>query len=142
MNGWVLTRIQKVGFILRWSSYSTMNPVYETDLRSLECRQILNSLQVCHSGFLRNEPTYQSFQRHCVICQLISIRFTLLTRVLLYIGQLTVFRGTQRQFSENICPEDEVRSRIFGTSDLLQNFLLACLSQDFRTSKNGIIAHF
>ena len=23
-----------------------MNPVYETDLRSLECRQILNSLEV------------------------------------------------------------------------------------------------
>ena len=68
MNGWVLTRIYKVGFILRWSSYSTMNPVYETDLRSLECRQILNSLQVCHSGFLRNEPAYQSFQRLCVIC--------------------------------------------------------------------------
>ena len=83
MNGWVLTRIQKLGFILRWSSYSIMNPVYEKDLRSLECRQILNSLQVCHSGFLRNEPAYQSFQRLCVICQLISIRFTHLTRVLL-----------------------------------------------------------
>ena len=68
MNGWVLTRIYKVGFILRWSSYSTMNPVYETDLRSLVCRQILNSLQVCRSGFLRNEPAYQSFQRLCVIC--------------------------------------------------------------------------
>ena len=24
------------------------------------------------------------------------------------------FRGTQRQFSENICSEDDLRSRIFG----------------------------
>ena len=24
-------------------------------------------------------------------------------------------RGTQRQFSENICSEDDLRSRIFGT---------------------------
>ena len=27
----------------------------------------------------------------------------------------TVIRGTQRQFSENICSEDDLRSRIFGT---------------------------
>ena len=40
------------------------------------------------------------------------------------------FRGTQRQFSENICWEDDLRSRIF-----VVNFLLACLSKDFRTSK-------
>ena len=25
-----------------------------------------------------------------------------------------LFRGTQRQFSENICSEDDLRSRIFG----------------------------
>ena len=35
-------------------------------------------------------------------------------------------RGTQRQSSENICSEDDLRSRIFGT--FFQNFLLACLS--------------
>ena len=58
----------KLDFIPSWSSYSIMNPVYETDLRSLECRQILNSLQVCRSGFLRNEPAYKSFQRLCIIC--------------------------------------------------------------------------
>ena len=46
LNRWVLTRIYKWGFILSWSSCSIMNPVYETDLRSLECRQILNSLEV------------------------------------------------------------------------------------------------
>ena len=33
-------------------------------------------------------------------------------------------RGTQRQFSENICSEDDLRSRIFGT--FLVKFL-ACL---------------
>ena len=27
----------------------------------------------------------------------------------------TLSRGTQRQFSENICLEDDLRSRIFGT---------------------------
>ena len=26
-----------------------------------------------------------------------------------------IFRGTQRQFSENICSEDDLRSRIFRT---------------------------
>ena len=35
-------------------------------------------------------------------------------------------RGTQRQFSENICSEDDLRSRIFGTS--VVKFLLVCLS--------------
>ena len=33
-------------------------------------------------------------------------------------------RGTQRQFSENICSEDDLRSRIFGTSVVK---FLACL---------------
>ena len=28
---------------------------------------------------------------------------------------LSSFRGTQRQFSENICSEDDLRCRIFGT---------------------------
>ena len=35
------------------------------------------------------------------------------------------FRGTQRQFSVNICSEDDLRSRIFGT--FVVKFLLACL---------------
>ena len=35
-----------------------------------------------------------------------------------------MFRGTQRQFSENICSEDDSRSRIFGT--FVVKFL-ACL---------------
>ena len=35
-----------------------------------------------------------------------------------------LIRGTQRQFSENICLEDDLRSRIFGT--FVVKFL-ACL---------------
>ena len=34
-------------------------------------------------------------------------------------------RGTQRQFSENICSEDDFRSRIFGTAFVVK--FLACL---------------
>ena len=37
---------------------------------------------------------------------------------------LTYIRGTQRQFSENICSEDDFRSRIFG---IFVVKLLACL---------------
>ena len=37
---------------------------------------------------------------------------------------LAIHRGTQRQFSENICSEDDLRSRIFGTFVVK---LLACL---------------
>ena len=36
-----------------------------------------------------------------------------------------LYRGTQRQFSENICSEDDLRSRIFGTFVLK---FLACLT--------------
>ena len=36
----------------------------------------------------------------------------------------SLVRGTQRQFSENICSEDDLRSRIFGT--FVVKFL-ACL---------------
>ena len=35
-----------------------------------------------------------------------------------------IFKGTQRQFLENICSEDDLRSRIFGT--FVVKFL-ACL---------------
>ena len=54
---------------------------YETDLTSLECQEILNSFQICHSGFLRNEPIYLS-----TLCNLLAYfykNFTLLTRGLL-----------------------------------------------------------
>ena len=43
-------------------------------------------------------------------------------------------RGTQRQFSENICSEDDLRSRIFGT--FVVKFLACLPVLDFRASKN------
>ena len=54
--------------------------------------------------------------------------------------ELTI-RGTQRQFSENICSEDDLRSRIFGT--FVVKFI-ACLVSPriFEHPKNSIIAHF
>ena len=51
-------------------------------------------------------------------------------------------RGTQRQFLENICSEDDLRSRIFGT--FVVKFL-ACLPASpriFEPPKNGIVGHF
>jgi len=51
-------------------------------------------------------------------------------------------RGTQRQFSENICAGDDLRSRIFGTSVVK---FLACLPASprfFEHLTNDIIAHF
>ena len=54
--------------------------------------------------------------------------------------QCSVTRGNQRQFLENICSEDDLRSRIFGT--FVVKFL-ACLSPSiFEHLKNGIIAYF
>jgi len=57
------------------------------------------------------------------------------------ITQLINIRGTQRQFSENICSEDDLTSRIFGT--FVVKFI-ACLVSPriFEHPKNGIIAHF
>ena len=34
---------------------------------------------------------------------------------IVYLKTYTLFRGTQRQLLENICSEDDLRSRIFGT---------------------------
>ena len=50
-------------------------------------------------------------------------------------------KDTQRQFSENTCSEDDLRSRIFGT--IVVKFL-ACLPASpriFELLKKGIIAH-
>ena len=46
-------------------------------------------------------------------------------------------KGTQRQFFENICSEDDLRSRIFGT--FVVEFLAFLI---FEYLKGGIIAHF
>ena len=49
--------------------------------------------------------------------------------------------GTQSQFSENICSEDDLRSSIFGNICCK----ISCLPASpriFEHTKNGIIAHF
>ena len=46
------------------------------------------------------------------------------TVVCLTTNQRSLYRGTQRQFLENICSKDDLRSRIFGT--FVVKFL-ACL---------------
>ena len=48
-----------------------------------------------------------------------------------------MIRGTKRQFSENICSEDDLRSRIFGIFFVK---FLACLPS--KHLKIAIIAHF
>ena len=54
---------------------------------------------------------------------------------------LKLIGGTQRHFSENICSEDDLRSRILGT--FVVKFT-ACLVSPriFEHPKNGIIALF
>ena len=54
----------------------------------------------------------------------------------------TLGRGTQRQFSENNCSEDDLRSRIFGTFVVKFLTCLPLLAGIFENLKNGIIAHF
>ena len=52
-----------------------------------------------------------------------------------------LFRGTQRQFLENICSEDDLRSRIFGNICCK----ISCLPASpriFEHLKIGIISHF
>ena len=50
-------------------------------------------------------------------------------------------RGTQRQFSENICSEDDLRSQIFGTF-VVKISCLPAAARNFEHLKSGIIAHF
>ena len=50
-------------------------------------------------------------------------------------------RGTQRQFLENICLEDDSRSRIFGTF-VVKFFACHASPRIFEHLKNGIIADF
>ena len=53
---------------------------------------------------------------------------------------MTQIGGTQRQFSENICSEDDLRSRIFGT--FVVKFLACLPLLGFSNPQNGVIAHF
>ena len=52
-----------------------------------------------------------------------------------------VVRGTQRQSSENICSEDDLRTRIFGTF-FVKFSCLPTSPRLFEHLKNGVIAHF
>ena len=51
-------------------------------------------------------------------------------------------RGTQRQFSENICSKDDLRSRILGTFVVSRISCLPAYPRMFKHLKNGIIANF
>ena len=51
-------------------------------------------------------------------------------------------RGTQLQFSENICSEEDLRSRIFGTLFCCKLSCLPASPKIFERLKNGIIAPF
>ena len=49
-------------------------------------------------------------------------------------------RGTQCQFLKNICLEDDLRTRIFGT--FVVKFLACLAPRIFEHLENGIIVHF
>ena len=51
------------------------------------------------------------------------------------------FRGTQRKFSENICSEDDLRSRIYGAF-VVKSFACLPLLGFSNILKNGIIETF
>ena len=54
---------------------------------------------------------------------------------------MSIIRGTQRQFSENICSEDDLWSSIFET--FVVKFIAYLVPpRIFKPPKNGIIAHF
>ena len=46
---------------------------------------------------------------------IVSIQTTFSETTQPWLIMISCFRGTQRQFSENVCSEDDSRSRIFGT---------------------------
>ena len=57
------------------------------------------------------------FPRHSLnvnvnVCSFVNVRCQLMTKDT---SKYIFARGTQRQFLENICSEDDLRSRIFGT---------------------------
>ena len=56
------------------------------------------------------------------------------------VGVAQLAPDTQRQFSENICSEDDLRSRIFGNFFFLISCLLAS-PRIFEHLKNCIIVH-
>ena len=72
-------------------------------------------------------------QKPCVVCRV--------RKYAKIVQMAPLSRGTQRQFSENIWSENDLRSRIFGTFFSK----ISCLSASpriFEHLKSGIIAHF
>ena len=45
---------------------------------------------------------------------IVLLQFVIAMTIILY-SETSINRATQRQFSENICSKDDLRSRIFGT---------------------------
>ena len=67
----------------------------------------------------------QSVLRHTIHNKQIPVKNSFLKQHLMNPTQCTLFtESTQRQFSENICSEDDLRSKIFGTFFVK---FLACL---------------
>ena len=62
-------------------------------------------------------------------------------RILALFHRLT-FRGTQRQFLENICSEGDLRSRIFGTFLFVVKFLACLPLEGFSNPPKMVIVHF
>ena len=60
-------------------------------------------------------------------------------KIILFDQAFDTVRGTKRQFSENICWEDDLRSRILGAFKISY---LPASPRNFERLKNGIIAPF
>ena len=89
-----------------------------------------------NKSFGRNNKIKHYFYLICPLASLLPVHARPISDMKSQIG-----RGTQRQFSENICSEDEWRSRIFGT--FVVKFLACLPLLGFSNRlKNGIIAHF
>ena len=79
------------------------------------------------SSWFANQKWHFEHGQHLACTQILVHRWGPKTtcRILPLFHRLT-FRGTQRQFLENVCSEGDLRSRIFGTFFFVVKFL-ACL---------------
>ena len=95
--------------MLQQSTRSTRLPSYDINIiihyvsycRRMVDRQKIET-NILHNFFCSLSLT--DFNNHLVIFTVVDGKKT----------ERFYFRGTQRQFSENICSEDDLRSRIFG----------------------------
>ena len=82
---------------------------------------MISSMLCVHGpGVIHNkhfEPTLLSSNIRLILFEFRDLQYNQYNMELRYILILakTRNRGTQRQFLENICSEDDLRSRIFGT---------------------------